>query len=78
MAYCSEKVRIGLGIDRDLYAELIERSHSSHLSYARIVEDAINNYLHQSEWVCERSNLISDIKEIKKTLSKVQAYIKRG
>lgn len=78
MAYCSDKVRIGLGIDKELYDELIERSRSSNLSYARIVEDAINSYLHQSNCIYNRFNLISDIKEVKKLLKQVQIYIKRG
>lgn len=78
MAYCSDKVRIGLGIDKELYDELIERSRSSNLSYARIVEDAISSYLHQSNCVYNRLNLIKDIKEVKKLLRQVQIYIKRG
>lgn len=76
MAYCSDKVRIGLGIDKELYDELIERSRSSNLSYARIVEDAINTYLHQD--CINKVALLHDIKDIKKLLSQVQIYIKRG
>lgn len=76
MAYCSDKVRIGLGIDKELYDELIERSHSSGLSYARIVEDSISNYLHNSD--INKAALIGDIKEVKKLLSSLQRYYKRG